>query len=63
LDFFAAISPLPHFWQVIPVVSLALIAGHFTDRLEKRGLLLKCIVGFLTVSFGLFLAIPLHEPP
>src|SRR5262249_1537362 len=36
--------------EVIPVVALALIAGHFTDRLEKRALLLKCIVGFLGIS-------------
>ena len=41
--------------EIIPVVALALIAGHFTDRLEKRALLLKCIAGFLTVSTGLFL--------
>jgi MFS family permease len=41
--------------EIVPVVALALIAGHFTDRLEKRGLLLKCILGFLTVSTGLFL--------
>lgn len=40
--------------EVIPVVSLALIAGHFTDRLEKRGLLLRCILGFVVVSAGLF---------
>src|SRR5688572_30915181 len=41
--------------EVIPAISLALIAGHYVDRRERRTLLLKCVVGFLAVSSGLFL--------
>ncbi|MEQ1857107.1 MAG: MFS transporter [Longimicrobiales bacterium] len=41
--------------EVIPAISLALLAGHFVDRSEKRDLLLKCIAGFLVVSSGMFL--------
>jgi MFS family permease len=40
---------------VIPAVSMALFAGHYVDKLEKRNLLLKCLLGFLLISFGLFL--------
>lgn len=41
--------------EVIPAVSLALFAGHVVDQKEKKGLLLKCILGFSVISFGLFL--------
>lgn len=41
--------------EVIPAVSLALFAGHIVDQKEKKGLLVKCILGFSVVSFGLFL--------
>lgn len=41
--------------EVIPAVSMALFAGHYVDKLEKRNLLLKCLLGFLLISFGLFL--------
>tara|TARA_R110002020_G_scaffold154714_6_gene335312 strand:- start:215538 stop:216806 length:1269 start_codon:yes stop_codon:yes gene_type:complete len=41
--------------EVIPAVSLALFAGHIVDQKEKRGLLMKCILGFSVISFGLFL--------
>lgn len=41
--------------EVIPAVSMALFAGHIVDQREKRGLLLKCILGFSVVSLGLFL--------
>ncbi|UII22408.1 MFS transporter [Fulvivirga ligni] len=41
--------------EVIPAVSLALFAGHYVDKLEKRSLLQKCILGFLIISTGLFL--------
>ena len=41
--------------EVIPAVSLALFAGHIVDQREKRGLLVKCILGFSIVSLGLFL--------
>jgi MFS family permease len=41
--------------EVIPAVSMALFAGHIVDQSEKRGLLIKCILGFSVVSLGLFL--------
>ena len=41
--------------EVIPAVSLALFAGHIVDQKEKRGLLLKCLLGFSVISVGLFL--------
>lgn len=41
--------------EVIPAVSMALFAGHIVDQKEKRNLLLKCLVGFSLLSFGLFL--------
>lgn len=41
--------------EVIPAVSMALFAGHIVDQKEKRGLLVKCIVGFTIISVGLFL--------
>ncbi len=40
--------------EVVPAVSLALFAGHIVDQQEKRGLLMKCILGFSVVSLGLF---------
>ncbi len=41
--------------EVIPAVGMALFAGHIVDKSEKRNLLVKCILGFSIVSFGLFL--------
>lgn len=41
--------------EVIPAVSMALFAGHIVDQKEKRNLLVKCILGFSVISFGLFL--------
>lgn len=41
--------------EVIPALSLALFAGHVVDQKEKKGLLLKCILAFSVISFGLFL--------
>ncbi|MEO8238268.1 MAG: MFS transporter [Flavobacterium sp.] len=41
--------------EVIPAVSMALFAGHMVDQREKKGLLVKCILGFSIISFGLFL--------
>ncbi len=41
--------------EVIPAVLLALFAGHVVDQKEKKGLLLKCILGFSVISVGLFL--------
>lgn len=48
--------------EVIPAVSMALFAGHIVDQKEKRNLLVKCILGFSVVSFGLFvLSLPSME--
>ncbi len=41
--------------EVIPAVSMALFAGHIVDQKEKRNLLIKCILGFSIISFGLFM--------
>lgn len=41
--------------EVIPAVSTALFAGHVVDQKEKRNLLVKCILGFSVISFGLFI--------
>ncbi|OCB77425.1 MFS transporter [Flavobacterium crassostreae] len=41
--------------EVIPAVSMALFAGHIVDQKEKKGLLVKCILAFSIISFGLFL--------
>lgn len=41
--------------EVIPAVSMALFAGHMVDQREKKGLLVKCILGFSVISLGLFL--------
>jgi MFS family permease len=41
--------------EVIPAVLTALFAGHIVDQKEKRSLLIKCILGFSVISFGLFL--------
>ena len=43
--------------EVIPAVSLALIAGHVTDRVERRGLLLKRVLGFLSITVTGFIAL------
>ncbi len=41
--------------EIIPAVSIALFAGHVVDQKEKRNLLIKCILGFSVISFGLLL--------
>jgi len=41
--------------EVIPAISMALFAGHIVDQKEKKALLLKCILAFSVISFGLFL--------
>ena len=41
--------------EIIPALSIALFAGHIVDQSEKRGLLIKCIIGFSIISLGLFL--------
>lgn len=40
--------------EVVPAVSIALLAGHIVDQREKRKLLLLCLLGFSLISFGLF---------
>ena len=41
--------------EIIPAVSMALFAGHIVDQNEKKSLLIKCLIGFSLISFGLFL--------
>ncbi|MBQ0907459.1 MFS transporter [Flavobacterium sp. F-328] len=41
--------------EVIPAITMALFAGHVVDQKEKKGLLVKCILGFAVISLGLFL--------
>ena len=41
--------------EVIPAIGMALFAGHIVVQKEKKGMLLKCILGFSLISFGLFL--------
>jgi len=40
--------------EIIPAVSLALFAGHIVDQNEKKKLLMKCLLGFFTISTMLF---------
>lgn len=40
--------------EVIPVIGCALFAGHFVDQQEKRGLLLKLLIGYIILASGLF---------
>ena len=39
--------------EIIPSLSVALFAGHFVDQNEKRGLLMKCLLGFSIISLAL----------
>ncbi|MDR6844871.1 MFS transporter [Flavobacterium granuli] len=41
--------------EIIPAIAVSLFAGHVVDQKEKKGLLLKCILGFSVISLGLFL--------
>lgn len=41
--------------EIIPAVLMALFAGHIVDQNEKKGLLVKCLLGFSVISLGLFL--------
>ncbi|MFB9077628.1 MFS transporter [Flavobacterium procerum] len=41
--------------EVIPAILMALFAGHIVDQREKKGMLVKCILGFSVISLGLFL--------
>lgn len=41
--------------EVVPAVSMALFAGHYVDQTEKRNLMIKCLLGFMVISLGLFM--------
>src|SRR6478736_4568751 len=36
--------------EVIPAVGLALYAGHYIDKNDKRTVLLRCIVSYLSLA-------------
>lgn len=37
-------------WEVIPAVGCSFISGHFVDLNEKKGMALKCVIGYLLLS-------------
>jgi MFS family permease len=37
--------------EVIPAIGFSLISGHFVDIKEKKGLLMKCVIGYILLSF------------
>lgn len=41
--------------EFIPAFCLALFAGNIVDKKEKRGMVLKCLLGYVIVGTGLFL--------
>lgn len=41
--------------EVIPAIAMAMFAGHYVDQSEKRNLLVKTLLAFLSISTGLFL--------
>jgi MFS family permease len=46
--------------EVIPAVGFSLISGHFVDLKEKRGLLMKCVIGYILLS-GFYLLLSLQS--
>jgi len=42
-------------WEVIPAIGCSLFSGHFVDLMEKRGLVLKGVIGYLLLSIGFIL--------
>lgn len=42
--------------EVVPSISIALFAGHAVDRVNKKYLLLVCVLAFLGLSMGLYVA-------
>jgi MFS family permease len=40
--------------EVIPAIGFSLFSGHFVDQKEKRGLLVKCVIGYLLLSAFFF---------
>ncbi len=46
-------------WEVIPAIGCSLFSGHFVDISEKKGLILKFLIGYLLLSiFFIFLSYP-----
>ncbi|RPE09391.1 MFS transporter [Chitinophaga lutea] len=41
--------------EFVPAIGLALFAGNIVDKTEKRGMVMKCIAGYLFTGTGLFL--------
>lgn len=41
--------------EVIPAIGFSLVSGHFVDTREKKGLLVKCVVGYMLLSAFYFL--------
>lgn len=37
-------------WEVIPAIGCSFISGHFVDLNEKKGMALKCVIGYLLLS-------------
>lgn len=37
-------------WEVLPAVGFSLISGHFVDIMEKRGMVLKCVIAYLGLA-------------
>jgi MFS family permease len=46
-------------WEVIPAIGCSLFSGHFVDLKEKKGLIVKCISGYVLLTvFFVYLAWP-----
>lgn len=41
--------------EFVPAFCLALFAGNIVDKKEKRGMVLKCLAGYIVIGTGLFL--------
>ena len=37
-------------WEVIPAIGCSLFSGHFVDLREKKGMAMRCVVGYLILS-------------
>jgi MFS family permease len=37
-------------WEVIPAIGCSFFSGHFVDISEKKGMVLKCVLGYLLLS-------------
>ncbi len=52
--------------EFVPAIGLALFAGNIVDKKEKRGMVMKCIAGYIFTGTGLFLltwdALMAHVP-